>query len=146
MVSAGVSSELRSLFSEKNLKIIESAKFVRPPKELDISEIPIVGISDSQQIGIAPETPVPLATLTKSVESPQSPGTPNYDRVRPEPLTISFESPLSPATPNCDRERPEPFQGVCKEPSSLGDQELDLNLIDEVLVIIHLLSTLLLCN
>ncbi|PON45303.1 Rad21/Rec8-like protein [Parasponia andersonii] len=186
-----VSSELRSLFSEKKLKILEFANSVEPPKELDISEIPTVGISDSERIGIAPETPVgppkeldnseiptvgisdtkkigiapetPVgppkalniseiatvgisdlekigiapetpaqrATLTKSLESPRSPGTPNYDRVRREPLTNSFGSPLRPETPNYDREGPELFEGVWKEPSPLGDQELDLNPIDE---------------
>ena len=111
-----------------------SGKSVGPPKELDISKVPTLSISDLEKIRIAPETPVQRTTLTKSFKSPCSPGTPNYDRVTCEPFKKSFESPLSPETPNYDQERPEPFEGVWKEPSPLGDQELDLNLFDEVVV------------
>ncbi|XP_024031316.1 sister chromatid cohesion 1 protein 2 [Morus notabilis] len=101
------SSELRSLFSVKKLKIITSVKTVEPPIELNIPERPPVAISE--QICIAPETPVQRSTFPKSFEGPVSPQTPNYDRVRPEL-----------------------FENLEQEPASIRDEELDLSLIDEV--------------
>ncbi|KAM6573224.1 hypothetical protein CsatA_017304 [Cannabis sativa] len=125
-----LSSELRSLFSAKKLKIVECAKSVKPRKEMNISEIPTFCLSNPEQIGIAPETPVQRATFTNSFECPPSPVTPNY-RMSCEKLTKSIESPLSPGTPKYDRERSEALEDyleLCsladqEQPCPLGDQE-----------------------
>ncbi|XP_062105500.1 sister chromatid cohesion 1 protein 2-like [Humulus lupulus] len=119
-----VSSELRSLFSEKKLKIVDYAKSVEPRKELNISEIPPFYLSNPEQIGIAPETPVQRARLTNSLKCPLSPVTPNDHRISREPLTKSIESPLSPGTPKYDRERSEALEEGRLEPFPFGDQEL----------------------
>lgn len=75
------------------MKIIESVKTVGPPAELDVSASPVA--SRSEQIAIAPETPVQRSTLMKSFRSPGSPEVLNYDGVRPEPLeTVEKEKPL----------------------------------------------------
>lgn len=62
------------------------------PAELDVSASPVASRSD--QIAIAPETPVQRSTLMKSFGSPGSPEALNYDGVRPEPFeTIEKEQP-----------------------------------------------------
>ena len=124
--SAGVSSELRSLFSEKKLKIRTSVKSVEPPKELDIPKRPTVGISE--QMSIAPETPVQRRTLAKSLESPVSPQTPNCDRGRPELFEILEQEPAS-----IRDQEPAPTRD--QDPAPTGDQELNLSLIDEVMIV-----------
>lgn len=118
--SVGISSELRSLFYTKKLKILESAATMDKPKKLDMPESPSVGGSEkiaesstvdrSEQIGLAPETPVKHPTSIRSFESPNDAKIPNSEEVRP---AISFGS-------------------VEQEPSPCKDQELDLCLMNEV--------------
>lgn len=118
--SVGISSELRSLFYTKKLKILESAEIMDKPKKLDMPESPTMGRSEqiaesstvdrSKQIAIAPETPVKHPTSIRSFESPNDAKNPNSEGV-------------SPASS---------FGIVEEEPSPCKDQELDLCLMNEV--------------
>lgn len=117
-ISPGISSELRSLFYTKKLKILESAETMNNPEKFDTKESPTVGGSDkvaesfsvgrSEQIAIAPKTPVKCSTLIRSFESPD-----NANNVNSGRLGSSFGS-------------------VEKEPPPSKDQELDLSLMNEV--------------
>ncbi|KAG6659686.1 sister chromatid cohesion 1 protein 2 isoform X1 [Carya illinoinensis] len=112
-----ISSELRSLFYTKKLKILESAETMNNPEKFDTKESPTVGGSDkvaesfsvgrSEQIAIAPKTPVKCSTLIRSFESPD-----NANNVNSGRLGSSFGS-------------------VEKEPPPSKDQELDLSLMNE---------------
>lgn len=118
--SLGISSELRSLFYIKKLKILESAETMDKPKKLDLPESPTVGGSEqiaesstvdrSEQIAIAPETPVKHSTSIRSFESPNDAKNSNSEGA-------------SPASS---------FGIVEEEPSPHKDQELDLCLMNEV--------------
>jgi hypothetical protein len=120
--SVGISSELRSLFYTKKMKILESAATMDKPKKLDMPESPSVGGSEqiaesstvdrSGQIALAPETPVKHPISIRSFESPNDAKIPNSEGVRPASSFGSVEQ--------------EP------EPSPHKDQELDLCLMNEV--------------
>lgn len=56
------------------------------PLKLDVSASPVV--NRSEQIAIAPETPVQRSILMKSFGSPGSPEALDFDGVRTEPIDI----------------------------------------------------------
>lgn len=90
------------------------------PKKFDTQESPTVGGSEkvaesfsvgrSEQIAIAPKTPVKCSTLIRSFESPDNANNVNSESLRPASLLGSVE----------------------KEPPPSKDQELDLSLMNEV--------------
>lgn len=158
--AAGVSQELKSLSCKRKLKIIEPAETVGTPEKLDVLESPSVG--RSEQIEIAPETPVRRSQSMKSFESPNSPEAHDVDIVRPEPSGRIEEEPclsreqadppenleeipfldrdiLGPGPsgriekePSLGREQADP-SGTVEEVPFLGrDQEHDFNLLNEV--------------
>ncbi|CAL8142661.1 unnamed protein product [Prunus armeniaca] len=151
--------ELKSLSCKRKLKIIEPAETVGTPEKLDVLESPSVG--RSEQIEIAPETPVRCSQSMKSFESPNSPEAHDVDIVRPEPSGRIEEEPclsreqadppesleevpfldrdiLGPGPsgriekePSLGREQADP-SGTVEEVPFLGrDQEHDFNLLNE---------------
>lgn len=159
LLPAGVSQELKSLSCKRKLKIIEPAETVGTPEKLDVLESPSVG--RSEQIEIAPETPVRCSQSMKSFESPNSPEAHDVDIVRPEPSGRIEEEPclsreqadppesleevpfldrdiLGPGPsgriekePSLGREQADP-SGTVEEVPFLGrDQEHDFNLLNE---------------
>ncbi|KAH7532362.1 hypothetical protein FEM48_Zijuj04G0011800 [Ziziphus jujuba var. spinosa] len=107
LVPLVVSLEIRSLFCEKKLKVIESAQTVGPPEKLDIPES--LNVGGSEQISIAPETPVQHSTSMRT-----------------------FKSPGSPEALEFDGERHAAFEIVEKEQSLCRDPQFDLNLYEEI--------------
>lgn len=76
-----------------------------PPEKLDIPES--LNVGRSEQISIAPETPVQRSTLMKTLKSPGSPEALEFDGVRHVPFEI-----------------------IEKEQSLCWDPQFDLNLYE----------------
>lgn len=123
--SAAVSQELVSLFCKKKLKITVPAKPVAPPEKLDAPESP--SVVRSEQIEIAPETPILRSQAMKSFGSPKSPDATDMDIVTPE-----TSGRVEKEEPPLDSEQAAP-SGYAEEVRFMDrDQEHDFNLLNEV--------------
>ncbi|CAN6575102.1 unnamed protein product [Malus baccata var. baccata] len=123
--SAAVSRELRSIFCKTKLKITAPAEPVAPPEKLHAPESPS-GVK-SEQVEIAPETPVLRSQSVKSFGTPKSPDAVDMDILTPETFgEIEKEEP-----PLGSREQPAPSGYAEEVPFLDRDQEHDFNLLNE---------------
>ncbi|KAB2614074.1 sister chromatid cohesion 1 protein 2-like [Pyrus ussuriensis x Pyrus communis] len=125
LVPAAVSRELRSLFCKKKLKITAPAEPFSPPEKLHAPESPS-GVR-SEQVEIAPETPVLRSQSVKSFGTPKSPDAVDMDTLTPETFGgIEKEEP-----PRGSREQAAPSGYAEEVPFLDRDQEHDFNLLNE---------------
>lgn len=124
--AAAVSRELISLFCKTKLKITAPAEPVSPPEKLHAPESPS-GVR-SEQVEIAPETPVLRSQSVKSFGTPKSPDAVDMDTLTPETFGgIEKEEP-----PRGSREQAAPSGYAEEVPFLDRDQEHDFNLLNEV--------------
>ncbi|TQD99503.1 hypothetical protein C1H46_014839 [Malus baccata] len=125
LIPAAVSRELRSIFCNTKLKITAPAEPVAPPGKLHAPESPS-GVK-SEQVEIAPETPVLRSQSVKSFGTPKSPDAVDMDILTPETFgEIEKEEP-----PLGSREQPAPSGYAEEVPFLDRDQEHDFNLLNE---------------
>ncbi|KAM0954776.1 hypothetical protein ACFX2J_023097 [Malus domestica] len=124
LIPAAVSRELISLVCKKKLKITVPAKPVAPPEKLDAPESP--SVVRSEQIEIAPETPILRSQAMKSFGSPKSPDAADMDIVTPE-----TSGRVEKEEPPLDSEQAAPSGYAEEVPFMDRDQEHDFNLLNE---------------
>ncbi|TQD98096.1 hypothetical protein C1H46_016218 [Malus baccata] len=124
LIPAAVSRERISLFCKKKLKITVPAKPVAPPEKLDAPESP--SVVRSEQIEIAPETPILRSQAMKSFGSPKSPDAADMDIVTPE-----TSGRVEKEEPPLDSEQAAPSGYAEEVPFLDRDQEHDFNLLNE---------------
>ncbi|KAM2014341.1 hypothetical protein ACFX16_045010 [Malus domestica] len=125
LIPAAVSRELRSLFCKTKLKITAPAEPVAPPEKLHAPESPN-GVK-SEQVEIAPETPVLRSQSVKSFGTPKSPDAVDMDILTPE----TFGEREKEEPPLGSREQPAPSGYAEEVPFLDRDQEHDFNLLNE---------------
>ncbi|KAM1009252.1 hypothetical protein FF1_044719 [Malus domestica] len=125
LIPAAVSQELRSIFCKTKLKITAPAEPVAPPEKLHAPESPS-GVK-SEQVEIAPETPVLRSQSVKSFGTPKSPDAVDMDILTPE----TFGEREKEEPPLGSREQPAPSGYAEEVPFLDRDQEHDFNLLNE---------------
>ncbi|KAM2583590.1 hypothetical protein TB2_044684 [Malus domestica] len=125
LIPAAVSRELRSIFCKTKLKITAPAEPVAPPEKLHAPESPN-GVK-SEQVEIAPETPVLRSQSVKSFGTPKSPDAVDMDILTPE----TFGEREKEEPPLGSREQPAPSGYAEEVPFLDRDQEHDFNLLNE---------------
>ncbi|KAM1014956.1 sister chromatid cohesion 1 protein 2-like [Malus sylvestris] len=125
LIPAAVSRELRSIFCKTKLKITAPAEPVAPPEKLHAPESPS-GVK-SEQVEIAPETPVLRSQSVKSFGTPKSPDAVDMDILTPE----TFGEREKEEPPLGSREQPAPSGYAEEVPFLDRDQEHDFNLLNE---------------
>ncbi|XP_021284248.1 sister chromatid cohesion 1 protein 2 isoform X2 [Herrania umbratica] len=135
--SVPCTSELKSLYYGKSLRLLESVKIMKSPEKIDVSEAPPIGGS-FDQAEIAPETveirdPPAMLNLSKSPlfdgSSEQTGIAPQTPRQHSPPLVGGEQTEIAPQTPVPHSKSVRPFESPeylkCVNLDEVGHANLD---------------------